>query len=352
MIKMKNVKRIMLPLMICALLVLAFTACHSHEAEWKIDTEKHWKECSCGEISEEGVHSFEDSVCTVCGAAMIVNEDETERLEISNGYGDWTQRLYFDNEGNFSAEDVAEYTYDEDGNKLTDKIYNGDFLTSSGEYAYDSEGFTYKKYVTEYHDDGSEIVYEYNETNDNLGYVVYDEEGNAVESIRSEYITDENGELVGERVYENDVLSQEMKYAAGNDGEEEYFYIVENVLYDEDGSKTVETYDEAGELIKEAFYDGDGEKIYDYDIEYFYDDEGNPTSVEKSEKGELKEKTVYEYDENGNIPGEKIYEGNRLVREVEYAETDFYMYESKIIIYNEDGTTTVEEYDETGELIG
>lgn len=374
---MKNVKRIILPLLLCALVTAVFTACHSHNPEWKIDTEKHWKECSCGEVSEEGEHSFESDVCTVCGAERTAEDGILTDMQVFNHYGDWTQKLYFDEEGNYTWENRAEYTYDKDGNKLTEKIYADDELNSSADYDYESEGLTYRKYETEYHGDGSKTVYEYNETGDSLGYVAYDEKGNVINTVRSEYITDENGELVGEKVYENDVLTEEMKYAAGSDGEEEYLYVTERVLYDEDGSKTVEGYDESGEIIREALYDADGKKVSDYDIEYILDDDGNLTAVEKRENGELKQKTLYEYDGNdniksektyegdklvgevkyeydeyGNIQAEKTYEGDRLVKEVQYAESDFYMYEAKIITYNQDGTTTVEEFDEAGELIG
>ncbi len=349
---MKNVKRIIIPLLLCVLVTVVFTACHSHNPEWKIDAENHWKECSCGDVSEEGEHSFEENICTVCGTERKTEDGVLTGMQVFNSYGDWTQSLYFDEDGICTGEDSAEYTYDENGNKLTEKIYALDVPVSSAEYDYDSSGFTYKKYETEYHEDGTRIVYEYNESGDNLGYVAYDEKGNVTENVRSEYITDENGELIGEKVYENDILSKEMKYAAGNDGEEDYLYIVEAVAYGDDGSKTVEEYDESGELIKEAYYDSEGNKVYDYDLEYFYDEEDNPTAIEKKEKGVLKERVIYEYDENGNIQYEKTYEGDRLVKEVQYAESDFYMYEAKIITYNEDGTATVEEFDEAGELIG
>ncbi len=34
--------------------------------EWKADSEKHWKECSCGDIAEESTHSWNFGKCTVC----------------------------------------------------------------------------------------------------------------------------------------------------------------------------------------------------------------------------------------------------------------------------------------------
>ena len=95
-----------------------------------------------------------------------------------------------------------------------------------------------------------------------------------------------------------------------------------------------------------------GKKLYEYDLEYFYDEEGNHVSTEKREKGELKQEIIYEYDDEGNLASEKTYEGDRLIKEVQYAESEYFFYEAKVITYNEDGSKTVEEYDENGELIG
>ncbi len=349
---MKLIKRIILPVLICALMLFAFTACHSHNPTWRIDKDSHWKECDCGEISEKGAHTFENEVCTLCGAEKKTEDGKITEIGIGNDYGDWVQWLYFDEDEAQSSECFAEYTYDKDGNKLTDKIYEDGQLISSGEFEYDDQGLTYKKYETEYYEDGTKCVNEFNESGDSLGYVLYDEEGNPAESYRSEYITDEKGDLVGEKVYENDVLIKEMKYASANDGEEDYLYITEETNYSDDGSKTVEIYDESGDIIKELSFDTEGEKIYEYDLEYFFDNEGNLTSVEKREGGVLKQEIVYEYGEEGELISEKTYEGDRLIREAQYEEAEYYSYEAKVITYNEDGTTTVEEFDETGELIG
>lgn len=349
---MKNVKRTGITLLLCTLILTVFTACHSHNPQWRIDKNSHWKECECGEISENGEHSFESDKCAVCGAERKTEDGVLTDMGVWNEYGDWVQWIYYDEEGNVTGESTAEYTYDKEGNKLTDKLYEDGQFVSSGEYEYDSEGMTFKKYETEQYEDGSKCVYEYNESGDSLGYVLYDEEGNVAESYRTEYVTDKNGNLTGERTYENDTLSQEIKYASGKNEEEEFLYAEEVAAYSEDGSKTVEKYDENGELISESSYDAEGKKLYEYDLEYFYDEEGNHVSTEKREKGELKQEIIYEYDDEGNLASEKTYEGDRLIKEVQYAESEYFFYEAKVITYNEDGSKTVEEYDENGELIG
>lgn len=349
---MKNVKRILPVFMICALMMLAFTGCHSHNPEWRIDKDSHWKECSCGEISEKGEHSFELEICTVCGTERKAQEGLLTDMCLYNEYGDWVQILYFDEEENLYAESEAEYNYDKNGNKLSERMYDDGVLITSCEYDYDSNGLTYRKYETEHMEDGSKTVIEYNEHGDNLGSISYDAEGKQTESYRSEYITDDEGELIGEKVYENDILTKEMKYAEGNDGGEEYLYITEMTEYSQDGTKRTEIYNENGEVIKEIAYNEEGEKLYAYDLEYLYDDEENLTAIEKKEKGVVRQKIVYEYDDDGGISAEKTYEGDRLIKEAFYSEGENFFYESKIIIYNEDGTSTVEEYNENGEMIG
>lgn len=348
---MKILKRIIIPTLMCILMTGAFTACHSHNPEWRIDKEEHWKECECGEISEKGEHTFELDICTVCGAEIKKEDGIITDMTVFNSYGDWIHQIYFDEDENPAFEYTAEYDYDESGNVTVARIYEGGALYQSAEYAYDDEGFTYKKYETEHMQDGSRYVIEYNETGDPVCYYEYDADGKLYETRRSEYLTDENGELTGERVYINDVLTNEMKYLSGSDGEEEYYYISEQTEYLDDGSRFVEVYDESGDVVREISYDAEGKQLYDYELEYFYNDDGYESSVEKRENGVLKEEIIFEYNEDGDILSEKVYNGNVLVKESIYTAGENFFYVSKIIIYNEDGTVTTEEYDEMGEAI-
>lgn len=348
---MKILKRIIIPALMCILMTGAFTACHSHNPEWRVDKDSHWKECECGETSEVGEHTFELDICTVCGAEIKREDGKITDISVFNSYGDWVHQLYFDEDENPVYEFTAEYDYDENGNMTVGKIYSEGLLYQSVEYDYGSDGFTYKKFESEHMEDGSRYVVEYNEAGDPVCNYEYDADGKLIEARRSEYLTDENGELTGERVYINDVLSEEIKYAEGADGEEEYFYISERKEYYEDRSSFVEVYNEGGDIIRETSYDAEGKTVYDYELEYFYDDEGNETSVEKRENGVLKEKIVFEYNEDGDIVAEKAYKEDVLVKESLYSAGENFFYVSKIINYNEDGTTVVEEYDENGELI-
>ncbi len=347
---MKMFKRIFLPVLICIIITFAFTACHSHNPEWRVDKDSHWRECECGEISELAEHSFELDICAVCSAERKTEDGKITEINVFNDYGDWIQQIFYDEDENPIGEYTARYTYDENGNKLSEDVYDGQELYVSCEYEYGSDGFTYKKYESEPTGDGGKYVIEFDENGDPVGTYEYDADGNMIEARRSEYLTDENGELVGEKVYINDVLSKEMKYASGSDGEEEYFYISEETNYSDDGSKLVEVYDEDGDVVREIAYDSAGEKLYDYELEYFYNDDGYETLIEKRENGVLRQEIVFEYDDEGNITAEKLYEDNKLLKESVYTAAENYFYVSKIITYNPDGTTSVEEYDEYDEI--
>ena len=69
------------------------TSFHVHDFKWKMDSIGHFKECDCGEISDEGEHSFSlrsdfKGECTSCGyigemgnsTKMEKNEDGTLKL--------------------------------------------------------------------------------------------------------------------------------------------------------------------------------------------------------------------------------------------------------------------------------
>lgn len=53
---------------------------HTHEfaEEWDHNDLYHWHSCTypgCDEVSDKDVHSYEDGVCTVCGAAAVLEEE-------------------------------------------------------------------------------------------------------------------------------------------------------------------------------------------------------------------------------------------------------------------------------------
>ena len=41
---------------------------HSFSEEWNSDEESHWRDCACGEKGDLAKHTYEDGICSVCGA--------------------------------------------------------------------------------------------------------------------------------------------------------------------------------------------------------------------------------------------------------------------------------------------
>lgn len=93
---------------VCAICGMNLHAC-DFSGEWKYDSEKHWKECTCGEIDEEAVHTltegkcdcgyecphenWTDGVCDVCGYECLHEEkyDVVTVPATQNADGTWTK---------------------------------------------------------------------------------------------------------------------------------------------------------------------------------------------------------------------------------------------------------------------
>ena len=210
-----------------------------------------------------------------------------------------------------NGDDVSKTEYDDNFNVIGTRYESGNGIT---ETKYDSDGN--KIYVLHEDEDGkSETYYEY-------------QDGNVV---KEKYLFD--GELVYEGTYEYD-----------SDGNTIY-----ELFENEDGKN--ETYYEYqdGRVVKEKYL-FDGELVYE--DTYEYDDHGNETKVTSVEDGEtyVTEK-AYEYDTKENII--KITETHNGEA---YCET-FYEYfdngdkKSDKIVFEDDGTYILSEYDEDYNII-
>ncbi|MBR2984962.1 MAG: hypothetical protein IKC60_05620, partial [Clostridia bacterium] len=65
---------------------------HDFGTEWKSDENNHWKECACGEKSEQGAHADldENGTCDTCGRELPqetpeIKPDEPEKDGLSGG---------------------------------------------------------------------------------------------------------------------------------------------------------------------------------------------------------------------------------------------------------------------------
>ncbi|MBE6582440.1 MAG: hypothetical protein E7648_04155 [Ruminococcaceae bacterium] len=251
-------------------------------------------------------------------------EDGGKEITVYNSDYDIVSRIGYDADGDIVKNETYEYEYDEYGNKINEKTYSNGVLmmeekytfdkdnnmtleetyengvlVESWEYLPDSRGGTYAAIRTTYESDGGKRVINYlengsisldiryNADGSYFHYFAYTEEKNADGTVTT-YTRDENGKLLYE-------------YREGANGTR-----IENIAYYSNGSKSVEFYDEDGDLERRCEYDKDGnltsEIIYgeDYNVisETHYHDEG---------------KTVITHNGDGTITREVFDKDGKLI---------------------------------------
>ncbi len=386
-------KKSMAMLLVClmALCVLPTTlaAEHTHAAgeEWDRDEKEHWHLCECGEKMDIAEHVMDDeyytTLCSVCGSDIWAFEGLYTDIRNYDEYGNLTRYTALDGEGNLIEEYFYLYEYDEEGNMLHSEQYWDEVLVEEDDYAlgffgeylvktqivyyegivssvveydeygncvkmvmYDEEGNVSIEEATQYeyneegevlhseqvgsYSDGSVYKEVRNEYNDQISWVYYDENGEVLFEIISEYEYDENGNVLSKKNYHDGVLSDESIYVVVEDEWGDRAYEQMYIGYLEDGAKEVYEYNEHGDNVREIAYDAEGNIVYEYRYEYGYD-------------------------ENDNIIWEKIYDGERLTYEATYVvietEEEYIYYMSSTSEYAEDGSKLVIEYDHNGKVI-
>ncbi len=59
---------------------------HDYSDEWSSDDKNHWHECECNDKTDNAAHTFEDSVCTVCGKKSASNNN-TPSINLDSIFG-------------------------------------------------------------------------------------------------------------------------------------------------------------------------------------------------------------------------------------------------------------------------
>lgn len=223
-------------------------------------------------------------------------------------------------------------------------------------------------------DDGTDVNL-YDQNGNPIHSMSFDSDGNMTYDFATEYIYDEDGNILTEKTYDFGTLQDEIVYV---DGE-----VVSVMSYYDEGCRTLLTYDENGNLVTKTSYDGNGNVIgEDYsefaltaDGEWY---ESRCTSIDTNGSkyiGEYNEwedqiawitytpdgvmdnneRYEYTYDEEGHKTAVKIYSFDALVQEKLYTmlvfEDGWMNYPGTIIDYHEDGGKTVCVYDENDELV-
>ena len=166
--------------------------------------------------------------------------------------------------------------------------------------------------------DGKADVYVLNEKGN--WTVCYHYEGDkkvSEDTMEYKYFADGNVEAMTMKT--NGKLSYEAEYAVDESG---YNYEKKSTQYNEDGTKYTVENDSNGDMLRETKVKADGTVEFDYTI-------------------------VHEYGDDSKKVSEKVYSGEKLVKEVKYIVVfaDSWgggSYNMEVTTYNDDGTTKVE----------
>ncbi len=206
------------------------------------DLEGHWNDCSdCGERENYQKHDLDDdNMCVVCGVAIYKNEDGSGSLCAYDEQGTMILMRDYDENGNMFFEQKSECEYYEDGNIKNMKTYFDGVLDMEEQFLYveNSEfAAVYLASSTTYNEDGTKETFEYNENLEALRMIVYDASGAVKTIYRYVYEHDDNGNIIHQTIYANDIIYCEYFFAYDEDGGGG---TTKQIDYDENGNVAAE----------------------------------------------------------------------------------------------------------------
>ena len=179
--------------------------------------------------------------------------DEAVFISEYNEYGDRTRVLNSD-AGLVWADYTNEYEY-RNGTKLWCKQYDRGRLSRESIYDPDTDMLVKE---TEYYDDGTATVSEFNPIGDPVTITFLLADGTVDMTQTFEYVYDEYDSQLSCKAYVNDALVLHTEYAYAEDG---WTYVARETMYNEDGSYTVVLFNEDEELVSETNHDAQGNVI-------------------------------------------------------------------------------------------
>jgi YD repeat-containing protein len=253
-------------------------------------------------------------------------EDEFMELEVAMDLnGNATQEIKYTQDG--EIEEKNSYSFNEKGKLLSHELmYVLDDVTEKRVLTRNEKGFLVKEVKYYGSDSGESTIYEYNDKDNVVAIVHYDEEGNFV--TREEISYDEKDNVSMRAVYDEKKNLQSKTTFTSTDRKtiEEYEYdskealVSKTVIRFNDLDKeesSVQTnpqgklitaitnkFDDRGNVIEKVYKD-----FHSKTVRYDYDDNNRLISQELfDDSGLLLRKNLYEYDDDGNVVAEQNYE--------------------------------------------
>ncbi len=290
------------------------------------------KEYSGSSLVREAICSY--TTYKHANNATYISQDtvyysEGKHVYLYDENNDYVSITEYDANGEMTRISEIEYTYDDLGNRISEKNFvNGD-LAYAIEYSCfaNDPRHTYISKRTHY-DNGYKYVTFYNEIGNVTKEIYYDQDGEVSYECTHEYTFDDRGNMLSEKEYEDGTLRREYEYSYST-SDPDRTYMSKRTDYLNGSPNRVEIYNENRETISEIEYDADGKVIHTHTFEY-------------------------EYDDNGKLLKRHEYENGRLIEtreNVYYPDGSGETYFSKNIMYYEDGSYRVIVYNTHGSIV-
>lgn len=275
-------------------------------------------------LSEETAYEYEGTSDDWSKRTKIeYDEDGGKEITVYNDNYDKISYIEYDENGEIVTNETYEYEYNENGDAVIEKTYSDGSLIGEVRNSYDEDG---NRTFEEIFENGVLVeTWEY----------LLGQYGGTYSAITTWYLS--NG---GKRVItyaENGSITLDIQYDA--DGNYDHYFKYTTVKND-DGGETTYTHDENGEPLHEIRRDAYGNRVewveyYSYGKEVrFYDENGDLTRS-------------CEYDKDGKLVSEIVYGDDSSV----VTETQYYDGGKTVYTHNSDGTVTCEVFDSNGNLI-
>ncbi len=270
--------------------------------EWYADLYNHWHFNESGQRVDLSPHESERK-CTVCNAYFFLDAMGNTNIILYNKQGDMKVDLLYDQRGNLIDGIYALFKYEEyNGStvKLSEKNYDP-YDNLVGEYYYKTvEGASFLNRMVSYLN-GMTFITEYDKFNNIVLEEMIDASGVSSGIFEYEYTYDSEGFKLNDKVKKDGKPYSEGEYAIDKSGKRPKNYTEKRTFFLENGGTEVCTYQEdLGLMLTKSVYSPAGKLVCDQ--AYGIKANGWETYVKTETLYNANgTKTVTEYDENGNI---------------------------------------------------
>lgn len=214
-----------------------------------------------------------------------------------NAKGDTISETYYDSDGLQTRKE--EYTYDKNGNMICATGYNGNAKLYMATHTYDEQNnLLQSSFCSAEGEEYGKTTYTYNQQGKSTGGTKYDTDGSVLSTWVYSY--DAQGNLQSQIYYESDGSLRDSCHCTYD----KQGHMLCAIAYNADGEETGSlryTYDEHGNIYHQELHD---EWYGDDNVFYTYDEHNNiltETNCDDPKGGTVYSKTVYTYNEKGNV---------------------------------------------------